>query len=62
MEIQKFGFTMEEAAALSAIGRTKIYAAVKDGKLKARKYGRRTVILASDLQMFLENLPAREAA
>lgn len=62
MELQKLGFTMEEAAALSAIGRTRIYAAVRDGKLKARKFGRRTVILATDLQAFLESLPVREVA
>ena len=51
---------MEEAAAVSAVGRTRMYAAVKDGKLKARKFGRRTVILATDLQAFLESLPDKE--
>ena len=62
MEPQKLGFTVEEAAALSAIGRTRIFAAIKDGKLKARKFGRRTVILATDLQAFLDSLPVKEVA
>lgn len=62
MELQstRLGFTMEEAAATAAIGRTRVYAAVKDGKLKARKFGRRTVILREDLEAFLRALPARE--
>ncbi len=60
--MQRFGFTVEETAALSGIGRTRIFAAIKDGKLKARKFGRRTVILTTDLQAFLESLPVKEVA
>jgi hypothetical protein len=38
--------------------RTFIYEAIKQGRLKARKAGRRTVILDEDYQSFLESLPA----
>ncbi len=37
--------------------RSAVYRAIKAGKLKARKNGRRTVILVSDLTRFLETLP-----
>jgi len=39
------------------VGSTKFYALLKSGQLKARKIGRRTVILDSDLCEFLGALP-----
>lgn len=39
-------------------GRTKIYQEIKEGKLRARKIGRSTVILASDWQQYLQSLPS----
>jgi hypothetical protein len=50
-------YDIATAVTVSGIGRTRIYAYIKAKQLKARKAGRRTVILASDLQAFLENLP-----
>jgi excisionase family DNA binding protein len=60
--IQQFSFSPEQAAMLSGIGRTRIFKAINEGKLRAHKYGRRTVILADDLKAFLEALPEREVA
>jgi hypothetical protein len=37
--------------------RTFIYEAIKKGRLKARKAGRRTVIIDEDYQSYLESLP-----
>ena len=37
--------------------RSFIYEAIKKGRLKARKGGRRTVVLDDDYQRFLESLP-----
>ncbi|MER9167696.1 helix-turn-helix domain-containing protein [Mesorhizobium australicum] len=62
MENQKFGLTIEEAVDCSGIGRTKIFEAIKLGKLTARKAGRRTIILREELSDFLKALPVREAA
>ena len=50
----------EDTARLAGCGRTVIYAAIKAGGLTARKIGRRTVILDSDLRAWLNALPTRE--
>ncbi len=50
-------FSIAEAAEAASVGRTKIYEALNTGALKARKQGRRTIILAGDLSGWLESLP-----
>jgi hypothetical protein len=47
---------------ITSFGRTSVFAAIKDGSLKARKFGRRTIILDEDLRAWLASLPVREAA
>ena len=42
-----------EAARLGGVGRSTIYAEVKQGKLKVRKVGRRTIISMDDLRTWL---------
>jgi excisionase family DNA binding protein len=46
-----------EAAKAAGVGRTTIYEAIGTGELKARKHGRRTLILHGDLRTWLESLP-----
>jgi excisionase family DNA binding protein len=53
-------YSVEGAAVAARLGRTKIFEAIKAGKLRARKEGRRTVILREDLAAFLRALPERE--
>jgi len=55
--MEKLGFTIPEAAALSSLGQTSIYKAIREGQLRTRKYGTRTIIMRADLASFLENLP-----
>jgi excisionase family DNA binding protein len=55
-------YSVEGAAAAARLGRTKIFEAIKAGKLRARKEGRRTVILKEDLAAFLRALPERDPA
>lgn len=54
--------SIDKASAAAGIGRTKIYEAIKLGKLRARKAGRHTIILTDDLKAFLESLPVKEGA
>lgn len=49
--------TISEACTHSRTGRTALYAAIKSGQLAARKRGRRTMILASDLHQWIESFP-----
>lgn len=57
--------TIEQALELTGICRPKLYEEIKAGKIAARKIGRRTFILASDLRQYLTSrprLPVEEAA
>jgi hypothetical protein len=38
-------------------GKTKVYEEINEGRLKARKIGRKTVVLGNDLREYLEALP-----
>lgn len=55
-------FTVEDAARVSACSRSSLFAAINEGRLKARKNGRRTLILDTDLRRWLAKLPVREIA
>jgi excisionase family DNA binding protein len=57
---QKIAVSVDEAARRADSCRDKIYGAIKIGKLRARKDGRRTIILVSDLEAYLKDLPALE--
>jgi excisionase family DNA binding protein len=56
-KLQREGLSISEACAVAGIGRTKIYQAIADGDLKARKCGKRTLVLRDDLRDFLAALP-----
>lgn len=53
----QLSLSIEETRIASGLGRTKLYALINSGELKARKIGKRTVILKDDLDAFLKNLP-----
>jgi excisionase family DNA binding protein len=55
----KLALSVEQAADAAPVGRTKLYEAIRDGRLKTRKSGRRTVILIDDFKQFLNSLPPR---
>jgi excisionase family DNA binding protein len=58
----KVAYRINEAADVAGVGRDGIYDAIRSGKLIARKYGKRTIITAGDLQAFLAALPRMGAA
>ncbi|MCR0980628.1 helix-turn-helix domain-containing protein [Roseomonas populi] len=53
----KLAFTIPEAVTSSGIGRTKLYALIREGQLEARKLGSRTLIPAPSLQALMDSLP-----
>jgi len=55
-------YTVDEACKRSRTSRAFLYQEIASGKLRAKKRGRRTVILPADLQSWLESLPDFKAA
>lgn len=53
----KLAVDVDEVQDLGGPGRTVVYAEIKAGRLKARKCGRRTLILVEDLRDYLTGLP-----
>lgn len=49
--------TMPQAVQVSGLSRTAIYNALKRREITAQKAGRRTIILFSELEAYLANLP-----
>jgi excisionase family DNA binding protein len=55
-------YSVAEALVRLNLSRDTFYKLVREGKLTARKVGRKTLILDSDLCVFLEGLPKLGAA
>ncbi len=47
-------YSIDDVTRVAKIGKTTIFAAIRDGHLRAVKIGRRTLILAEDLKSWLE--------
>ena len=56
-EARRRAHSVDSAAKIIGAGRDGIYKAIREGQLKARKFGRRTLILDEDLTEFLRSLP-----
>jgi hypothetical protein len=54
---ERLSVSPEESSALTGIGLTSIREAISSGDLKAKKHGRRTIILPDDLRVWLKTLP-----
>jgi excisionase family DNA binding protein len=55
--IQPAAYSINEAADVIGLGRDGIYRAISEGRLRARKFGKRTLILRTDAEAFLQALP-----
>ncbi|MBK1669955.1 hypothetical protein CKO28_18125 [Rhodovibrio sodomensis] len=56
---QKLALSIPEAAKAASSSRSTIFNEIGSGRLRARKLGRRTVILVDDLERWLEGLPPK---
>lgn len=56
--ISREALSISEVCNATNLGRTKIFAAIAAGHLKARKFGSRTIVLTDDLRAFLAKLPS----
>lgn len=55
-------YTIQEAANVSKRCRATIYNELRAGRLKAKKHGDSTLILAEDLKIWLDSLPEYKSA
>jgi excisionase family DNA binding protein len=53
----KAAYTVREAQRELGIGRSKLYEEIAANRLRARKLGKRTIILGDELQRYLSALP-----
>lgn len=55
--IAKLAYTIPEVCAATGLGRTSVYDEINAGRLRAKKRGSTTIILADDLAGYLRALP-----
>jgi excisionase family DNA binding protein len=55
----KLAYSVKELGKLLGISRSKVYQAMKNGELRAVKYGKKTLIMAKDLQVWVDAWPER---
>lgn len=55
--MDKIAVTVPEAVQISGIGRTNLYKLFKDGSIKPRKAGTRTLVIVDELKEYLKSLP-----
>ena len=54
---EKAAFTVDQFCTWAAIGRSKFYREVSEGRLRLRKIGRKSVVTMADATAWLEALP-----
>ena len=61
-QAHRLAWGVDDFAATIGIGRSKVYEEIRDGKLRAKKLGARTLITADAAAAYLANLPDMPAA
>lgn len=59
---EPLAYSPKQAAQTIGIGLTALYLEISAGRIKMKKYGRRTLIAADDLKAWLAALPDGETA
>ena len=57
----KLAYGIKEVGRAINAGQSTVYEYIKTGRIRAVKHGRRTLVLADDLQRYLSSLPAISA-
>lgn len=57
---EPLAYPLPDFLKVAGIGRTKAYEEINSGRLKVRKYGNRTIVLAADARAWLDALPELE--
>jgi excisionase family DNA binding protein len=57
MASEALAYSIDDVCKITSTGRTAVFGAIRSGALRARKNGRRTLILAVDLRAWLEAMP-----
>jgi excisionase family DNA binding protein len=60
--VPRLGLSPDEAATSAGVSRTRIFEAIRDGTLTARKAGKSTVIEVDELRRWVRSLPTRGRA
>jgi excisionase family DNA binding protein len=50
---EPLAYSIKDASRVSSIGRTRLYALINEGRLEARKIGKRTLIPAASLRALI---------
>jgi excisionase family DNA binding protein len=58
-ELPRFSLTPDDAAASTGFSKTRIFQAIRNGELTARKDGKATVVETDELLRWLRSLPTR---
>lgn len=53
-DLQPLAYSVADAIRVSSIGKTRLYSLIKEGRLEARKVGKRTLIPAASLRALIE--------
>ena len=56
----RLAFSITEFSKMAGLSRSTIYKVIKDGQLKARRLGSRTLITKADAEAFFDALPKLE--
>jgi hypothetical protein len=60
--IPRLGLNPDEAAVAAGVSRTRIFEAIRDGALTARKTGKATIVETDELARWIRSLPIRGRA
>lgn len=55
--LPRLAYPIDDFAEALGIGRSKVYEEIRDGRLRAKKLGNRTLITAIDAHAYLDALP-----